>query len=197
MTSGKGWQCIGQRHGTQRGALDAVLQTTSALLVQSQNCQTFAIASQISRNLFQYFAADSEIISIVRDEKATRGNTISIVQGIENTSWSISSYAIEVRPESGICVRHATGYQKCYPFVKGLGAVYLQPLAGERLQLVVWGFDETGLRYASRLVPMLTGVGQADFIIVSRECLWKGAAGVLAMGFFDHAWNISHASYMR
>ena len=165
--------------------------------MQSQKHQTFAIASQVSRNLFQYFAADSEIITAVGDEKATTGNIITVVQGIESTLLRTTSHAIEVRPESGLCVRLATGYQKCYPFVKGLGAIYLQPLVGERLQLVIWGFDETGLRYASRLVPMLTGVGQADFIVVSRECLWKGTAGALAMGFFDHAWNVSHASYLR
>ena len=165
--------------------------------MQSQNSQTFAIASQVARNLFQYFAADSEIVNTVRDEEASKGNIISIVQGIENTSFGNSLFAIEVRSDSGICVRDAAGYQKCYPFAEGLGAVYLQPLAGERLRLVVWGFDETGLRYASRLVPMLTGVGQADFIIVSRECLWKGTAGAIATGFFDHAWNVSHASYMR
>lgn len=62
--------------------------------------------------------------------------------------------------------------------------------------MVVWGFDKRGLRTAARLVPMLSGVGQPDFIVVGNESTWKGHAGIVAMGFLDYAWNVSQASYL-
>lgn len=166
-------------------------------MIQYRDKHTMGIASQIARNLYQYFAADCEILDSASGMTASQGNLISVVQGSRDTSWSLPSYAVELRSSEGIFIRDATGQSRHYPFEKGLGAVFLQPLADERLQLIVWGFDQAGLRYASRLVPMLTGVGQADFVVVSKECLWKGAAGVLAMGFFDHLWNVSHASFFK
>ena len=78
----------------------------------------------------------------------------------------------------------------------GLGAVFLRPLGNERLELVVWGADGSGLRQAARLVPTLTGVGQADFIILSKRAAWQGHAGAIAMGFFDFEWQISEGSYI-
>lgn len=92
-------------------------------------------------------------------------------------------------------VRDASDLLRKYPFEEGLGAAFLRPLPDERLELVIWGYDDAGLRQAARLVPMLTGVGQPDFVVVSQRCRWKGADGVLAMGFFDHAWEISKASF--
>lgn len=77
-----------------------------------------------------------------------------------------------------------------------MGAIFLRPLLNERLELVVWGFDQQGLRQAARLVPMLTGVGQPEFVVVSQRCAWEGAAGVLAMGSFDNFWNVSEASFV-
>ena len=127
----------------------------------------------------------------------SQGNLISVIQGLRDISSSLPSYAVEIVSNKGILIRDASGQSRYYFFEEGLGAVFLQPLADERLQMVVWGFDEAGLRYASRLVPMLTGVGQADFVVTSKDCLWKGAAGVLAMGFFDHAWSVSHASFLK
>jgi len=52
------------------------------------------------------------------------------------------------------------------------------------LELDVWGSDARGLEIAARLVPMLTGVGQPDFVIADKTMLEQGAGGVLAMGFF-------------
>lgn len=51
-----------------------------------------------------------------------------------------------------------------------MGALFLRPLDGERLELVVWGADVAGLEHAARLVPALTGVGQPDFVILSAKC---------------------------
>ena len=42
--------------------------------------------------------------------------------------------------------------------------------------------------------PTLTGVGQADFIILSKKSKWLGHAGAIAMGFFDFEWQISKGS---
>ena len=92
-------------------------------------------------------------------------------------------------------IRRHGGTIAIFPFEVGMGAIFLRPLPGERLELVVWGFDKQGLRQAARLVPMLTGVGQPDFVVVSRKCTSKGAAGVLAMGSFDNFWKVSEGSF--
>lgn len=105
-------------------------------------------------------------------------------------------YAVEIKDGEGISIRDALGNTRLYPSDEGLGAIFLRPLPDERLNLVVWGFDDAGLRSAARLVPMLTGVGQPDFIVVSKVCAWKGAAGILALGFLDHRWNVSKTSYL-
>jgi hypothetical protein len=191
------WQSASQRYGAQVGALDAVLRTRGRIFVRYQDQGTVGIATQIAQNLYQYFAADCEVVDSADVTIASTGNMIRVVQGSKDTTWNLDSYAVQLRSNKGIFIRDATGQSRHYPFAEGLGAVFLQPLADERLQLVVWGFDEAGLRYASRLVPMLTGVGQADFVVVSKECLWKGTAGVLAMGFFDYAWNVSYGSFLK
>ena len=84
-----------------------------------------------------------------------------------------------------------------YRTEEGLGVIHLAPLPNEGLEVKLWGFDEIGLQYATRLIPMMTGVGQPDFIVTRKSCAWKGTAGVAAMGFFDYAWNISHGSYIQ
>jgi hypothetical protein len=78
----------------------------------------------------------------------------------------------------------------------GLGTAFLRPLHNESLELVLWGSDKVGLEQAIRMVPTLSGTGQPDFVVLGNEARWKGIAGVLAMGFFDHAWQISQASYI-
>ncbi len=95
----------------------------------------------------------------------------------------------------GLYIRRRGGTKTVFPFEAGMGAIFLRPLLDERLELVVWGFDKQGVRQASRLLPMLTGVGQPDFVIVSKRCAWKGAAGVLAMGSLDSFWEVSEASF--
>jgi hypothetical protein len=76
----------------------------------------------------------------------------------------------------------------------GLAAVFLRPVPPRRLELVVWGADEASLAVAARLVPMLTGVGQPDFVVLDRRMLAKGVDAVLAMGFLDTAWEVSAGS---
>ena len=153
------------------------------------------VALQISRNLFQYFAADAEIINSQTLPLSFRGNVINLSLGPSLSDPPHTNHPITVESDQGVVVRNASGFLRKYQFEEGLGAVFLRPLPDERLELVIWGYDVAGLRQAARLVPMLTGVGQPDFFIVSKRCRWEGAKGVLAMGFFDYAWNIPKASF--
>lgn len=153
------------------------------------------MALQISRNLFQYFAADTEIINSHTLPLSFPGNVISLSLGPNLSSSRHENYPITVEPDQGMVVRDASDALRTYQFEEGLGAAFLRPLSHESLELVIWGYDDAGLRQAARLMPMLTGVGQPDFVVVSRRCKWKGASGVLAMGFLDYAWNVSKASF--
>lgn len=105
------------------------------------------------------------------------------------------SYPIQIYPR-GVQVRDVMGRERLYHHRTGIGAIYLVPRTEERLHLVVWGYDKKGLQQAARLTPGLTGVGQPDFAVLGPECSWKGAGGVLAMGFFDYDWSISSSSYI-
>lgn len=154
------------------------------------------IALQISRNLFQYFAADSEIVQSVDALQSPTGNTISVSIGPESFQRSTNRYAIEIKDGKGISIRDSLGRMRLYPLEEGLGAIFLRPLPDERTNVVIWGVDDAGLRSVARLMPMLTGVGQPDFIVVSQACAWKGAAGILAAGFLDYRWNVSRSSYL-
>jgi hypothetical protein len=100
---------------------------------------------------------------------------------------------VQVTP-SGITIRDYRGQDQAY--AEARGAAWLQPLAGERLKLVLWGADDEGLGQATRLVPMLTGVGQPDFVVLSEEAKWKGLEGTLALGFFGPQWQITASSFV-
>ena len=62
--------------------------------------------------------------------------------------------------------------------------------------LVLWGADEGGLLAAARLLPLRTGVGQPDFVVVARASSWAGVGGAKALGMFDSTWQVSRASYV-
>ena len=93
-------------------------------------------------------------------------------------------------------MRSKRGEERFFEFQEGIGAIFLRPLPDERLELLLWGYDIRGLNYIARLLPMLTGVGQPDFVIASKQCAWKGAAGVHAMGFFESLWEVSESSFI-
>lgn len=93
-------------------------------------------------------------------------------------------------------VKDSRGRQHEFGKGDGLGAAFLRPLDGERLELVLWGTDSDSLSQAARLVPMLTGVGQPDFIILSDAARWRGVEGALALGFFDHVWAVTPSSML-
>ena len=195
MTDDRGWM-LGLRYGDQLGPLDSILRTSGRLIVRTCSAKTFDMALQVSRNLFQYFAADSEIIHSSVDVDQQKCNVISLVLGRDLDRYPSEVHSISMTEDRGLVLRKGNGQTRAYELEGGLGAIYLRPLVGGRLELVIWGYDDWGLRLASRLVPMLTGVGQPEYIVVSKQCAWKGAAGVLAMGSFDNSWNLSEASFI-
>jgi len=191
----KSWSTVEERHGRQLGALYAILSSHGRFSVVTNGDDTLNVALQITRNLFQYYAADSRVVDQISRASVSSGNVVNVLFGPEPKLPQLDSYPISIEHGSGISVRDASGLKVVYAFEEGLGAVFLRPIPGERLELVVWGLDEIGLHQAARLVPMLTGVGQGDFVIVSKTCLWTGAQGALAMGFLDRTWNVTKASY--
>lgn len=188
-----------ERHGSQVGPLDSILRTRGRFSIRtlpSEASQAFDVGLQVSRNLFQYFAADSQIVGSTPDVASLRGNVISVAVGEDFPPPVPLFDTIAFLKNHGLALRKSNGQRRVFGIEKGLGAIFLRPLPGERTELVIWGYDDPGLRQAARLVPMLTGVGQPEFIIVNKSCAWEGAAGVHAMGSFDSFWNVSEASFV-
>lgn len=185
-----------QRYGAQLGPLDSILHTSGRFLIRTSSKEIFDTALQVSRNLFQYFAADSEIVDLNTDAVLHQGNVISVALGSdlpESVPWF---HSINVLADHGLVVRKHNGQKRIFRFEEGLGAIFLRPLPLGRLELVIWGYESCGLRLAARLVPMLTGLGQPEFVIVAKRCAWEGAAGAHAMGSFDNFWSLSETSFV-
>jgi predicted esterase len=192
------WRKSTQRYGHQRGTLDAIMQTTGPLQLIPFSDSLLSLATQTSRNMLQYYGADSEILCGSEYSQAIYqgGNVITFALGGEVPGAVLENFPVYVEPDC-ICLRRRNQPRiTAIPFAPGLGALFLRPLIGERLELVVWGFDEVGIRQAARLIPTLTGVGQPDFTILDNKARWQGHAGSIALGFFDYEWNISSASYV-
>lgn len=158
--------------------------------------ETLSLAVQVSRNFFQYFGADAEIIGPDQPNPTKGGNRVILSLGSAGLVVATASQhkTFFVDGEKDFCVRGSNGRLAVYGFTEGLGAIFLRPGTNGTLELVIWGFDIPGLRFAARMVPMLTGVGQPDFIVVGQECAWKGAAGVRALGYLDNSWNVAESS---
>ena len=194
------WKTLDQRYGRQNGSMDALLRTQGAFEIvgQSQDKSIHDLALQISRNLFQYFSADARLYLDGVAPTASQSNIITLAMACDPSPTVTSTFPITVSTK-GIDLYRFIDTQELFTSYKpqeGLGLIMLRPLADERLELLIWGHDEAGLRQAARLVPMLTGVGQPDFIVLGKEVAWKGIGGVLAMGFFDWHWQISGESYV-
>lgn len=173
----------------------ALLRSKDRILILAARPELVDTALQISRNLYQYLRADTEIISSDRVVQEHSGNVVHLACGSELAPSMALSYPITVT-RHGLSIRTARGVVRSYNHRSGLGVILLRPLTQGRTELVIWGFDRDGLRNAARLLPMLTGVGQPDFVVVSKECRWKGASGALAMGFLDSLWEVSGSSYI-
>ena len=129
---------------------------SEALHLPVDKASVFEVALQVSRNLYQYFQADSELVASSEGLKLHTGNVITIASGRRLAQSLLPAFPISVADDKGVLVRDHGGGRHLYAFQEGLGVVCLRPLPEERLELVVWGFDEAGLRRAGRLVPMLT-----------------------------------------
>ena len=186
-----------ERHSHQLGPLQSILRTRGHFCIQCLATGGINVGLQISRNLYQYYGADSEIAEGVYDTITRSGNVITVSIGINDLPKPLETHPIEIDRDCGVTLRKRDGAKRRYALQDGLGTIFLRPLANERLELVIWGFDDAGLRQAARLMPMLTGVGQPDFVIVRKRMAWEGAAGVLAMGSFDSLWQISEASFLQ
>lgn len=185
-----------ERSGKQLGALDAFLNTSghfTIVLPPAAQRKPYhqELAIEISRNLHQYYSADSDIVEDIRCMTG-KGNVILIdIKDSRNLGQSATVIGLNINEEM-IAVRDATGRRKTYLLEPGVGAIFLQPLDPVRVAIVVIGADENGLRSAARLVPLRTGVGQPNLIILGKEAGWKGVEGALAMGMFDSKWHLSN-----
>ncbi|KAI8943471.1 hypothetical protein NX059_001476 [Plenodomus lindquistii] len=184
------------RNGRQLGSMTAILRTRGAFVIRHPgSTNTSHLALQISRNLQQYFQADAEIVSpgtFVVPENTT-GNVISLAVGHSLNDDGRSAIRVD---RSGMTIRNHVGHDQHYG-EEARGAAFLRPLEEERLELVLWGADDEGLRQAARIVPMLTGVGQPDFVVFGESAKWRGIEGVLAMGFFDAEWKVTASSMLE
>lgn len=217
------WRQLNERYGRQLGTVDAILRTKGPFNINICSAGLEHIAVQISRNFLQYFAADSQLSRqcgslIYPDNNQNRvvdsGNVVTLALGNELPSSKLKLFPIRIQGQGlslfqGCCWpradteaspqsslnRECNEYE--FPFERGMGALFLRPLENERLELVVWGADLSGLEQAARFVPTLTGVGQPDFLILGDSCRWQGHAGAYAAGFFDRSWQISSGSYIR
>lgn len=185
-----------ERHGAQLGPLDSILRSPGPFLIRQLSIEASEVALQVSRNLFQYFSADTEIVGKADDGKSARGNVISVAMGGDFPPSVRPRFPIDLAENKGLDIRKSSDRRTIFKFQEGLGAIFLRPLPNERLELVLWGVDSLGLRLAARLLPLLTGVGQPEFVVISKRCAWEGAGGVLAMGSFDRHWNITEGSFL-
>lgn len=183
-----------ERRGSQLGPLSSILSSRGCFHIQYCHSDVFDVALQVSRNLYQYYAADTKLSN--EAPSSISGHTITVALGAEFSSLSRPSFPVQIVP-NGVTLRLHDGSQKRYSDERSLGVIFLQPLSDGRLDLVIWGLDHSGVQQAARLLPLLTGVGQPDFIVVTNTVTWRGASGVLAMGFFDSLWQISENHYIQ
>jgi hypothetical protein len=188
---------VPHRRGRQLGSITAILRTQGMFVIRHQGVNTTThLALQVSRNLHQYFQADANIVSSTSWDATTNGtgNVITLCNGANLPPSIRSDFPIQAS-SSGITVRGYRGNTYHYNSQDtSLGAAFLRPLDGERLELVLWGSDAKGLSQAARMVPMVTGVGQPDFVVLGESAKWKGVDGAVALGFFDHEWKITPSS---
>ncbi|KAG9535063.1 alpha/beta-hydrolase, partial [Aureobasidium melanogenum] len=182
------------RDRNQLGGMDAIFRTQNTLQIISHCQKARHTAVQISRNFCQYLGADTEILESGIGTPRQYSNIVRLVLSDNPPASHLKNFAFQVDSSLGISIRTTAG-QMTYPSSAGLGAIFLRPLPAGAVELVVWGHDADGLDVASRLVPMLPGVGQPDFVVADKRMLQEGAGGVLAMGSFDHLWNVTENSY--
>ena len=189
------------RQQKQFGGLNAILHSAGPFVTRYADNEARDIASQIAQSFYQYLKADSDILAMTDDQISngasstlSSSNIITVVVG-SHTDALAREFPIEIS-DSGISLTRANGERTLIPMSENLSAVYVSPLDEGRTELVIWGARKDSAAAAARLVPILPGVGQPDFVVLSESCRWKGVAGVHALGFFDYQWRISETSFI-
>ena len=163
------------------------------------------VASEVARNLLQYYGADSELAAITSNtslisaaaaELHLNGNHISIFHGLDRVLTRKMDAPFFFQDEC-LCIKTSTAAASRFAFKDGLGLICLCPLPNQRLELVIWGFDHSGLHRAARLIPLLPGVGQPDFIVVGDQMAVKLLMCGLAMCTIEYNWSAASASYIQ
>ncbi|KAG8526230.1 uncharacterized protein KY384_000223 [Bacidia gigantensis] len=183
------------RYGLQSGPLNSILRSPGHFTIRSASPGCSAVSLQVARNLHQYFAADVEFLLEANRPTTSSGNLIQIAIGQDDLESGEQANPVTIG-DSYLILKRANGCESTIARESGIGAVYLRPATNKRLELVVWGSDEAGLRQAARLLPLLTGVGLPELIIVSKRCASQGSAGVVAMGSLTKSWRLSESSYV-
>lgn len=182
----------------QLGGADAVLRSKGNFRIVFHGLETFPIALQVSRNLYQYYSADSELVDGQQHSPKEEflGNIITIATGSNLPPSQLRDFPIQITNDSQVLVR-ASGHVSMLKRSNhnDVSAVFLRPTQNEALEQVVWGSTLEDLAWAARLTPFMTGIGQPDFVILSRESRWKGVEGT-SLGFFDAGWEISKSSVL-
>lgn len=184
-----------QRGGAQLGNMDSILRTNGSFIISYNGPNASHIALQVSRNLFQYYGADSEIVDKMAPPSGHYGNLISICSGSSVPKPQVDNFPLQISGGT-IRIRDHDGNERAYEQDEAGSAIFVRPFGAGRLELVIWGADAERTFLAARLMPTLTGVGQPDFIVLSDNCKWKGVDGAVALGFFGHKWNVTRSSYL-
>jgi predicted esterase len=184
-----------ERLGRQRGGMDAVMRTQGPFEIVLSDDTIAQAAVQVSRNLHQYFGADSRISPGSQYSQAlTRnGNVIVLALGDDAPQPLLESFPVNV-VDGKVRFRNAENKLSACLGVGITSGAWLRPLHDQRLELIVWGADMDGLGQATRMIPTLTGAGQPDFVLFG-EHFGKEQGDPVAAGFFDYSWNISASSY--
>jgi hypothetical protein len=184
------------REVSQFGGLDALLKTESRFTIAYSGLETGKVALQISRNLHQYYYADSEIVDSLTPGNMS-GHVITIAIGAQLPPSVVPEFPIKLSPKTNrLMILNSEGkWETLGGSTRAMSAVFLRPLEKGRLELVVWGDSLDTIQQAARLVPMLTGTGQPDFVIIGEDGRWKGADAAY-MGFFDAWWKVSRSSVL-
>jgi hypothetical protein len=192
------------RSPLQFGGLEAILRMTTGkpFHIRYSNKKLRKLAVQISRNLYQYYGADTAVVHETEEGENTGGYLISIAVGVDDKSHRAdnakqSSFPIQISPETGrLRIRDAHGrWARPGGSSVKLGAIYLRPSLEDEQELVIWGESLAMIEQAARLVPMITGTGQPDFVIVREDAAWRGVDGTY-LGFFDAWWNVTESSVL-
>ena len=130
MSSDMRW-LLHERCGDQLGPLSGILRTKDCFHIQCLTADVYDLALQVSRNLYQYFGADTDIVTrplSTSSEPNMTANVITLAKGADQLPARLPSHPIEFRPSLGIIIHKRDGNKRIYVFGDGLGAIFLKPL---------------------------------------------------------------------